>query len=138
MPKISVIMPARNAEQYIREAIDSILGQTFADFEFLILDDGSTDATAEIVQCCRDERIRFCPNGCNMGVAATLNRGLALAGGEYIARMDADDISLPKRFEKQAAYLNPIGTSRCWEATWSCSAIPASWSVACFLTNRIS
>ena len=106
MPKISVIMPARNAEQYIREAIDSILGQTFADFEFLILDDGSTDATAEIVQCCRDERIRFCPNGRNMGVAATLNRGLALAGGEYIARMDADDISLPKRFEKQAAYLN--------------------------------
>ena len=106
MPKISVIMPARNAEQYIREAVDSILGQTFADFEFLILDDGSTDATAEIVQCCRDERIRFCPNGRNMGVAATLNRGLALAGGAYIARMDADDISLPKRFEKQAAYLN--------------------------------
>lgn len=106
MPKISVIMPAYNAEKYIKEAIDSILMQTFADFEFIIIDDGSTDRTAEIVNSYSDSRIRFCPNERNMGVAATLNRGLGLAYGEYIARMDADDISMQERFSKQADYLD--------------------------------
>ena len=91
MPKISVIMPAYNAERYIREAIDSILRQTWSDFELIIIDDGSTDSTAAIIAEYTDNRIRFCPNAQNMGVAATLNRGLELACGAYIARMDADD-----------------------------------------------
>ena len=81
MPKISVIMPAYNAERYIREAIDSILRQTWSDFELIIIDDGSTDSTAAIIAGYTDNRIRFCPNAQNMGVAATLNRGLELACG---------------------------------------------------------
>ena len=105
-PTISVIMPAYNAEKYINEAIDSILAQTFTDFEFIIIDDGSTDSTCAIVESYSDSRIRFFKNEHNLGVAATLNRGLDLARGEYIARMDADDISLPTRFEKQAAYMD--------------------------------
>ena len=103
--KISVIMPVYNGERYLREAIDSILGQTYADFEFIILDDGSSDSSADIVRGYDDPRIRFVQNEKNMGVAATLNRGLDLARGEYIARMDADDISLPSRFERQLEYM---------------------------------
>ncbi len=105
MPKISVIMPVYNAEKYVREAIDSILSQTFRDFEFIIIDDGSSDSSVDIVKAYHDERIRLYVNEQNMGVAKTLNKGLELATGEYIARMDSDDISLPQRFEKQLAYL---------------------------------
>lgn len=105
MPKISVIMPAYNAEKYIAEAIDSILGQTFEDFEFIILNDCSKDRTEEIILSYNDPRIVYVKNEENMGVARTLNRGLDLAKGEYIARMDADDISLPERFAKQVAFL---------------------------------
>lgn len=106
MPKISVIMPVYNAEKYLREAIDSILDQTLSDFEFIIIDDGSSDSSPEIIRSYDDPRIRFYQNERNMGVAATLNRGLDLAAGEYIARMDSDDISLPERFEKQADYMD--------------------------------
>ncbi len=106
MPKISVVMPVYNSEKYLREAIDSILTQTYTDFEFIIIDDGSLDSSAEIVRSYTDPRIRFYINEKNMGVAATLNRGLELATGEYIARMDSDDISLPERFEKQVRYLD--------------------------------
>ena len=106
MPKISVIMPAYNAEKYIAEAMDSILNQTFRDFEFIILNDCSKDRTEEIILSYDDPRIVYVKNEENMGVARTLNRGLDMAKGEYIARMDADDISLPERFEKQVAYLD--------------------------------
>lgn len=106
MPKISVVMPVYNAEKYLREAMDSILNQTYTDFEFIILDDGSKDTSPDIVRSYSDPRIRFYQNEHNMGVAATLNRGLDLATGEYIARMDSDDISLPERFEKQVTYLD--------------------------------
>ncbi len=106
MPKISVIMPAYNAEKYIAEAIESILNQTFDDFEFIIIDDGSTDGTVCVVKGYSDKRILFYQNEHNMGVATTLNRGLGLATGEYIARMDSDDISLPERFEKQVCYMD--------------------------------
>ena len=106
MPKISVIMPVYNSEKYLREAMDSILNQTFTDFEFIILDDGSTDSSPAIVAGYDDPRIRFYQNEKNMGVAATLNRGLELATGEYIARMDGDDVSLPRRFELQVAYMD--------------------------------
>jgi glycosyltransferase involved in cell wall biosynthesis len=105
-PKITVLMPVYNAGIYLREAMDSILSQTFTDFEFLILDDGSTDNSAEIVRSYSDPRIRFVQNERNLKLAATLNKGLELAQGEYVARMDADDISLPERFARQAAYLD--------------------------------
>jgi len=106
MPKVSVIMPAYNAEKYIAEAIDSILGQTFGDFEFIILNDCSADRTEEIILSYDDPRIVYLQNEGNLGVAATLNKGLAAVKGEYIARMDADDISLPERFAKQVKYLD--------------------------------
>lgn len=106
MPKISVVMPAYNAEKYIAESINSILGQTYGDFEFIILNDCSQDRTEEIILSYDDPRIIYLKNEKNLGVAATLNKGLAIAKGEYIARMDADDISMPERFEKQAVYLD--------------------------------
>ncbi len=104
--KISVIMPAYNAEQYIGEAIDSILCQSFRDFELIILNDSSKDGTEGVILSYDDPRIVYVKNEENLGVARTLNRGLALAKGQYIARMDADDISLPERFQKQAQYLD--------------------------------
>ena len=103
--KISVIMPTKNAEKYINEAIDSILNQTFSDFEFLIIDDNSTDDTLRIIHSYNDKRIKLV-NGPQKGLSAALNFGIKLAQGEYIARMDADDISLPHRFEKQVRYLD--------------------------------
>ena len=106
MPKISVVMPAYNAEKYIAQAIDSILGQSYRDFEFLILNDCSTDGTEAIISAYNDPRIVYLKNDKNMGVAATLNKGFAAARGEYIARMDADDISLPERFSLQVAFLD--------------------------------
>ena len=104
-PKITVLMPLFNGERYVREALESILGQTFADFEFLIIDDGSTDDSAAIVESYGDPRIRLVDNGTNLGVTTTLNRGIELARGEYIARMDCDDISLPTRLDEQLTYL---------------------------------
>ena len=105
MPKVSVIMPAYNAEKYIKEAIDSILGQTFRDFELIVLNDCSRDHTESVIRSYDDPRIVYVRNEQNMGVARTLNRGLELAKGEYIARMDADDIALPERFAVQLDYL---------------------------------
>jgi len=100
-PKISVLMPVYNAENFLKEAIDSILNQTFKDFEFLIINDASTDDSKKIIMSYDDKRIRYLENKKNLGVAKTLNRGLRLAKGEYLARMDADDISLPNRLELQ-------------------------------------
>lgn len=99
-------MPAYNAEKYLREAIDSILGQTFTDFEFIIVNDGSTDRTKEIIFSYSDPRIVYIENEYNLGICVTLNRGIDAAHGRYIARMDSDDISLPDRFERQVAYLD--------------------------------
>lgn len=106
MPKISVVMPAYNAEKYIGQAIESILNQSYGDFEFIILNDCSKDTTESVILSYDDKRIVYVKNEENLGVARTLNKGLALAKGLYIARMDADDISMPQRFEKQAAFLD--------------------------------
>ena len=106
MPKISVIMPAYNSQEYIKESVNSIINQTFGDFELIIIDDGSSDDTLEILNSMKDSRIKVIVNENNMGVAATLNRGLKLAQGEYIARMDSDDIALPERFQKQYDYMD--------------------------------
>jgi len=99
-------MSVYNGEKYLRQAIDSILNQTFKDFEFLIINDGSTDRTAEILQSYQDSRIKVINNEKNIGLTKSLNKGLKLAKGEYIARMDADDVSLPTRLEKQICFLD--------------------------------
>lgn len=106
-PRISVVMPAYNSEKYIGEAIESILNQTFTDFEFIIINDGSMDDTAKIVSqyANKDKRIKFINNKDNRGIVSVLNQGLDLAKGEYIARMDSDDISLSTRFERQIQYM---------------------------------
>jgi len=99
-------MSVYNGAQYLREAVDSILTQTYSDFEFIVIDDGSTDHTWEVLNCFVDPRIRLVRNTENIGLTESLNKGLGLATGEYIARMDADDIGLPRRLEKQVAFLN--------------------------------
>lgn len=107
MQKVSVLMPVYNTEEvFLREAIESILSQTFKDFEFLIINDGSTNNAEEIILSYKDERIKYIKNEFNIGLIKTLNKGLELVQGEYIARMDSDDISLPERFEKQVKYLD--------------------------------
>lgn len=105
-PRITVLLPVYNGADFLRPAIDSILTQTFPDFELLVIDDGSTDDSREIAGAYDDPRIRLIENGRNLGLIATLNRGLDLARGEFIARMDADDISLPERFARQIAFLD--------------------------------
>jgi glycosyltransferase involved in cell wall biosynthesis len=104
-PLATVLMPVYNAESYVSEAIESILNQTFTDFEFLIIDDASTDTSLEIIQQYSDKRIRLISNATNLGIAQTLNKGIDLAKGKYIARMDADDISEKDRLEKQIGLL---------------------------------
>lgn len=104
-PRVTVLMSVYNSEDYLREAIDSILSQTFTDFEFLIINDGSIDNSLTIIQSYKDPRIRLVDRE-NWGLTASLNHGLELARGDYIARQDSDDISLPKRFKKEVAYLD--------------------------------
>jgi|AntRauTorckE5430_2_1112549.scaffolds.fasta_scaffold01969_4 glycosyltransferase involved in cell wall biosynthesis len=99
--KISVIMPVYNMERYLQEAIRSILIQTYTDFEFIIINDESTDDGLKIIKSFKDKRIRLIQNEKNIGLIKTLNKGIDLAKGEYIARMDADDIALPERLQKQ-------------------------------------
>jgi len=105
MPKVSVLMPVYNSEKFLNEAIDSILQQTFTDFEFIIIDDCSTDSSVAIVKSYHDSRIIFHQNPSNLGISPTLNRGIGLAATELIARMDADDISYPQRLQTQFDYL---------------------------------
>ena len=101
MPKVTVLMPVLNSSQYLHSSIRSILGQTFKDFQFLIIDDGSQDGSQDIVRSFQDPRILLVQNESNLGVAATLNKGLALSKTKYIARMDADDISKATRIACQ-------------------------------------
>lgn len=131
-PKITVVMPVYNAAGHLREAVDSILGQTFGDFELIIINDGSADATASILKRYAelDSRIRLHHQE-KHGLVSALNRGCALARGQYIARMDADDISLPHRFERQLEYMEKhpqIGVL----GTWICNidengAVKRAW-----------
>lgn len=102
MPEVSVVLPAYNAANYLREAVESILDQTVRDFELILINDGSSDATHEIAQeiASRDGRVVYILQE-NMGIVSALNRGLELCRGKFVARMDADDISCPDRFEKQ-------------------------------------
>jgi glycosyltransferase involved in cell wall biosynthesis len=103
-PRVSVLMPVYNGEKYVRGAIESILSQTYGDFELLAIDDGSKDGTAAILKSMSDPRLRVITQSRNIGLIAVLNSGIQAARGEYIARMDADDISLPTRLEVQVAF----------------------------------
>ena len=106
MPAISVVMPVYNTPvSFLQEAVDSILNQTFSDFEFIIVDDGSTGGTRQYLDSLVDPRIRPIRNETNIGITQSLNIGFRAAQGKYIARMDSDDISMPQRFEKQFAYM---------------------------------
>jgi len=121
IPYVTVLMSTYNSEKYLNEAIDSILNQTFKDFEFIIIDDGSTDRSLKILKSYKDPRIRIVQNESNIGLAKSLNKGLKLAQGKYIARMDSDDISLPNRLKKQVAFMeaNPeIGVCGTWSQTF--------------------
>ena len=106
-PTISVIMSVYNSEKYLTEAIESILNQTFKDFEFIIINDGSTDKSLDIIRKYqkKDKRIILINNKKNLGLIKSLNNGLRRSRGKYIARMDSDDISLIKRFQTQYDYL---------------------------------
>lgn len=137
-PALSVVMPAYNAGRFLVPAIESVLNQSFRDFEFIIIDDGSTDGTRETIEAyaAKDPRIRSCPNPENLGVTRTLNRGLSLARADWIARMDADDLSLPGRFEKQmrAARKDPgIGLVTCpFDVIDAQERVVPGWRGICF------
>src|SRR5574344_891326 len=107
IPKISVLMPVYNEkEEYLRIAIESILNQTYKDFELIIINDGSTNNVEDVILSYNDTRIKYIKNEKNLKLVKTLNKGIDLARGEYIARMDSDDESLPERFEKQVEFLD--------------------------------
>ena len=119
-PLISVILPVYNGELYLREAIQSILSQTCTNIEIIIINDGSTDKTASIISSFTDPRIRYIEQE-NRGLSEALNRGIRLSSGDYIARQDSDDISLPTRLERQVAFLvsNPdCGMVGTWSEIW--------------------
>jgi glycosyltransferase involved in cell wall biosynthesis len=106
VPAVSVVLPAYNCEKYIAKAIESVLHQTFTDFELIIINDGSTDNTESIIHTFDDQRIVYLINSNNQGLVYTLNKAITHANGKYIARMDADDICLQERLAKQKAFLD--------------------------------
>ncbi len=106
-PTVSVVMPVYNCRRYLAEAVDSILAQTYRDFEFIAVDDGSSDGSGDLLRECaaRDTRVKVMSRP-NTGIVGALNDGLAAARGKYVARMDGDDVAKPQRFEKQVSYLD--------------------------------
>ena len=134
-PSISVIMPVYNAELYVKEAIESILSQTYKDFEFIIINDGSTDQSFNIIQdfAKKDNRIKIITRK-NQGLIYSLNEGIKKAQGKYIARMDADDISLPERLEKQLEFMEKntnIGICGTWIEVFGENLIAKKWKLSC-------
>ncbi len=118
MPKVSVIMSVYNGIQFLGRAIESILAQTEEDFEFIIIDDGSTEPVYDKIKSYPDDRIRAYRKGKNRGLTVRLNTCLQLAKGDFIVRMDGDDISLPQRIEKQVAkFEEGVGFVGCWASS---------------------
>ena len=105
-PRVSVIMTTYNGAVLLADTIEAILNQTYRDFEFIIVDDGSTDGTVDIIKNYDDDRIRFLPNEKNMGISLSRNRAMSLAKGEFLVTTDQDDISFPERLERQVHYLD--------------------------------
>jgi hypothetical protein len=119
-PAVSILLPVHNGARYVAQAIDSVLAQSFTDFELIVIDDGSTDATPDIVRRYADERIRRIIQG-NQGLPLALNRGLELARGRFIGRQDHDDLSLPERLAKQVRFLSghdDVGLVGTWADIW--------------------
>ncbi len=115
--KASILLPVYNASSFLAEAIESILNQSFKDFELIILNDGSKDSSKDIILLFNDIRIKYIENETNLGLIKTLNKGIDACAGEYIIRMDADDISEPKRIEKQICFMEKhphIGVCGTW------------------------
>lgn len=104
-PKVSVLMPIYNRQDFLNESLDSILTQTYENFELILVNDGSTDQTEEIILSKNDKRIRYLKNSKNLGIVKSLNKGLYFSTGEFVARMDSDDVSLSHRIETQINYL---------------------------------
>ena len=104
-PAVSVVMSVYNGQRHVAEAIESILGQTFTGFEFIVINDGSTDRSGDILAGYGDPRLRIVTQA-NQGLTRSLNRALGLSRGRYVARMDADDVSLPTRLERQVGWLD--------------------------------
>src|SRR4029077_20706952 len=104
-PLVSVVMPVYNGERYLKEAIESVLFQTYKNLELVVVDDGSVDARKTIILSYSDSRIRLVENTKNSGIVFTRNKGLLAAQGEYIATLDCDDIALPDRIENQVNFL---------------------------------
>src|SRR5438093_10875566 len=100
-PLVSIVMPARDAADYVTTAVKSVLRQTVEDVELVVVDDGSTDATPDLLAAVRDPRLVVVRNDQRRGVGAALNQGLERAAGRFVARLDADDVSLPRRLESQ-------------------------------------
>lgn len=113
-PLVCVLMSVNNGEAYVRDAIVSVLSQTFAEFEFIIIDDGSTDSTFSIISEYHDPRIHLIRNEKKIGLTKSLNKGLAVARGEYIARIDSDDISYSNRLEQQLEVIKSAGADICF------------------------
>jgi len=101
LPSLSVFMPAYNAERYVRAAIESVLDNGFADFELVVVDDASTDSTAQIIEAIRHPALRFVRQAENLGVGATRQAAISLLRGQYVALLDADDVAIPGRFQRQ-------------------------------------
>lgn len=104
-PYVTVFIPVYNREKYIHQAISSVLQQEYSDFELLLVDDGSSDKSIEIIQSFNDKRIRLLENAENLGIPKTRNRGIQEAKGHYVAMLDSDDIMLPKRLSYQIKFL---------------------------------
>jgi len=104
-PLVSIIMPVKDAARTLPAALRSILWQTFADWELILIDDGSRDATLALARACADDRVRVVEGGANLGLAARLNQAIGLARGRFIARMDADDIAYPERLAAQVKFM---------------------------------
>jgi glycosyltransferase involved in cell wall biosynthesis len=121
-PRVSVLLAVFNGEAHVAEAVESILGQTLADLELIVVDDGSTDATPGILARYDDPRLVVARNPENLGLTRSLNRALELARGEYVARQDADDRSFPERLERQVSFLEAeTGVAACgtWAGLWA-------------------
>ncbi len=134
IPTLSIIMPVYNAEAYLHEAVESILAQTYTDFELIIIEDGSTDNSREIIESFNDRRVQVLYNDGNQGIVYTRNRGNAAASGLYIAPFDADDIAREDKFEKQISFLeaNPqYGMVGSWAKRIDKSGkeMPRNWKV---------
>lgn len=125
-------MPVFNADRYLRDSIESVLSQTFSNFEFIIINDASTDDSATILNSYKDSRIKVFKNDCNLGLTKSLNLAIELSEGKYIARTDADDICLPKRFDTQIQLLekhSEIGLCGSWYENFGAQSGIAKYNV---------